>query len=101
NISTAEVCPTCKGTGKIGPSILLADEIENDLKYLVNQGHRALSLQVHPILDAYLTKGLWFNSLKAKWSNKYNVKLKIIPDNNAPLTHYQFSDQRHEGLIKL
>ncbi len=101
NISTAEVCPTCKGTGKIGPSILLADDIEKDLKYLVNQGHRTLSLQVHPILEAYLTKGLWFNSLRAKWSNKYKVKLKIISDNNAPITQYQFYDQKTDDLIKL
>src|SRR5690606_4637232 len=62
NITTAEVCPTCKGTGKIGPSILIADEIENDLKYLVNQGHRELTLHVHPILEAYITKGSWLRS---------------------------------------
>jgi len=101
NISTAEVCPTCKGTGKIGPSILLADEIEKDLKYLVTQGHRELSLQVHPILEAYLTKGLWFNSIRARWSRQYNVKLRIIADNNAPITQYQFYDQKTDDLIKL
>jgi len=101
NISTAEVCPTCKGTGKIGPSILLADEIEKDLKYLVTQGHRELSLQVHPILEAYLTKGLFFNSIRSKWSRQYNVKLKVVADNNAPITQYQFYDQKTDDLIKL
>src|SRR6202000_2386237 len=63
NISTAEICPTCKGTAKIGPSILLADDIEKDLAYLVNQGHHALTLHVHPIMAAYLTKGMFWNTM--------------------------------------
>jgi ribonuclease G len=101
NISTAEVCPTCNGTGKIGPSILLVDDIERDLKYLVNQGHRDLTLHIHPILEAYLTKGLFFNSIRAKWIKQYKVKLKLVSDNNAPLTQYHFYDTKTDDLIKL
>jgi ribonuclease G len=95
------VCPTCKGTGKIGPSILLGDDIEKDLKYLIDQGHRSLALHVHPIMAAYLTKGVFFNSIVWKWYRKYNVKLKVIIDNNSPLTQYHFYDQKTEDLIKL
>ncbi|MBS1782871.1 MAG: Rne/Rng family ribonuclease [Bacteroidetes bacterium] len=101
NITTAEVCPSCKGTGKIGPSLLIADEIEKDLKYLINQGHRTLALHVHPILAAYLTKGIFFNSIAWKWYRFYKVKLKIVSDNNAQITQYQFFDQKTEELIKL
>src|SRR5690606_15574094 len=86
NITTAEVCPSCKGTGKIGPSILLADDIEKDLKYLVNQGHRELALHIHPILEAYLTKGSFFKkSILAKWQKEFKVRLKLVTDNNAGL----------------
>jgi ribonuclease G len=101
NISTAEVCPTCKGTGKIGPSILLADDIEKDLKYLINQGHRQLALHVHPIMAAYLTKGFLFNSIRWKWYKQYKVKVKVVTDNNSPLTQYQFYDLKTDDLIKL
>lgn len=101
NISTAEVCPTCKGTGKIGPSILLADDMEKDLSYLINQGHRQLALHVHPILEAYLTKGCFFNSIRSKWNRKYKVKLKVVADNDAPLTQYHFYDLKTDDLIKL
>jgi ribonuclease G len=101
NISTAEVCPTCKGTGKIGPSILLADDIEKDLKYLINQGHRQLALHVHPIMEAYLTKGVFFNSIRWKWYRQHKIKVKIVADNNAPLTQYHFYDLKTDDLIKL
>ncbi len=101
NISTSEVCPECKGTGKIGPSLILGDEIEKDLKYLIDQGHRNLSIHVHPIVGAYLTKGLLFNSIIAKWKKKYGVKLKVVENTGATLTQYQFFDTKTEEFIKL
>jgi ribonuclease G len=102
NISTAEVCPTCKGTGKIGPSILLGDDIEKDLKYIVNQGLRKLTLHVNPILEGYLTKGsLLKPSIAKKWEKAHKVKLKVVADNNAPLTEYNFYDAQTDDLIKL
>ncbi len=101
NISTSEVCPTCKGTGKIGPSILLADDIEKDLKYLINQGHRQLALHVHPIMEAYLTKGNFFKSIQWKWYWKYKVKVKIVSDSDSPITQYQFYDKKTDDLIKM
>lgn len=101
NISTSEACPTCKGTGKIGPSILLSDDIEKDLNYLINQGHRQLALHVHPVMAAYLTKGNFFNSIQWKWYWKYKVKVKIVTDNNSPITEYHFYDLKTDDIIKL
>src|SRR5574344_439322 len=41
----SEICPACQGTGKIKSSIIIVDEIENDLKYLVQeQNERNLTL---------------------------------------------------------
>ena len=102
NISTAEVCPTCKGTGMIGPSILLGDDIEKDLKYIVNQGLRKLTLHVHPIVEAYLTKGSFFKpSIVKKWDKQHKVKVKVVADNESPLTEYNFYDAMTDDLIKL
>ena len=102
NISTAELCPTCKGTGKIGPSILLADDIEKDFRYLINQGHRNLTLHVHPIVEAYLTKGSFLKpSIVKKWTKESKTKMKVVADTNAPLTEYHFYDGQTDDLIKL
>ncbi len=102
NISTAENCPTCKGTGKIGPSILLADDIEKDFKYLVNQGHKDLVLHVHPIVEGYLTKGTILKpSIVKKWAKAAKVKMKVVIDNASPLTEYNFYDAHTNDMIKL
>lgn len=104
NISTAEVCPTCQGTGKIGPSLMLGDEIEKDVNYLINQGHRELSLHAHPILAAYLTKkapGLFGKSILQKWNTQFKSKIKIVEAADNPLTEYQFVDRSTDDVIKL
>ncbi len=102
NISTAENCPTCKGTGKIGPSILLGDDIEKDVRYLINQGHKNLRIHVHPILEAYLNRGSFFKpSIVKKWQKEHHVKINVTADNDSPLTEYQFFDAHTDDLIKL
>jgi ribonuclease G len=103
NISTTEVCPACKGTGTVSSSLLLTDDIEKDLKYLVNQGHREMDLVVHPILAAYLAKknGLLAKSLVGKWNGELGTKLKLKEDAALALTQYQFYDRKTEDVIKL
>src|SRR5690349_14104499 len=70
NINTQEVCPTCNGTGKIASTLILEDEIEKNLNYLITHKHKNLTLIVHPIVYAYLTKGWLWNSRSAKWNRK-------------------------------
>ncbi|MCY7420600.1 MAG: Rne/Rng family ribonuclease [Chitinophagaceae bacterium] len=100
NINTSEFCPTCNGTGKITSTLLLEDEIEKKLLYLITHQHKNLTLAVHPILHSHLTKGWWFNSIKAKWSKKFKTKIKVNPNNNYHLTEFHFFD-RDEEEIKL
>jgi ribonuclease G len=58
NINTSEECPVCHGTGKVTSSLLLEDEIEKRLNYLVSHSHKNLTLFVHPIVYSHLTKGI-------------------------------------------
>jgi ribonuclease G len=92
NINTQEVCPSCHGTGKISSALILEDEIEKNISYLAMQKHRVLTITVHPILHAYLTKGLFFSSIARKWKRKYNIKLDITSNNQSHLTEFHFFD---------
>jgi len=96
NINTMEVCPTCGGTGKISSTLVLEDEIEKNLSYLIMQKHKGLTIEVHPILYAYLTRG--FPSIRFRWRWKYKQKVKILPNTNYQLVEYHFFDHLGEEI---
>ncbi len=98
NINTQEVCASCNGTGKVSSALILEDEIEKNLSYLVMQKHNGLTISVHPIMEAYLRKGL--PSRRMKWSWKYKQKIKVKANTSYHLTEYHFFDS-HEEEIKL
>jgi ribonuclease G len=99
NINTMEVCPSCNGTGKISSSLVLEDEIEKNLNYLITHKHSNLTLVVHPIMHAYLTKG-WIFSKFWKWKRRFKQNIKLQANTNYHLTEFHFYDD-HEEEIKL
>lgn len=99
-INTQEICPSCSGTGKISSALILEDEIEKNLSYLLTHQHTDLSLVVHPIMYAYLTKGKWFSSKLWKWRWKYKQRIQLKENTNYHLTEFHFYD-KHEEEIKL
>lgn len=96
-INTMEICPSCNGTGKISSTLILEDEIEKNLSYLVMQKHKGLTIEVHPIIHAYLTKG-WLFSRKAKWRRKFKQSIRISPNTNYHLTEFHFYDDSDEEI---
>ena len=96
NINTLEMCPSCEGTGKISSSLVLEDEIEKNLNYLIMQKHDHLVINVHPIVYAYLTKGL--PSKRVKWMMKFRQVIKVKPNNNYHLTEFHFFDKNNEQI---
>jgi ribonuclease G len=96
-IVTGEVCPTCGGTGKISASIQVTDEIDNSIDdLLVNQNQSGITLNVHPFLHAYYTKGIVSRQLK--WYLKYYKWVKVLKDSSLGLTDYRIEDERGEEI---
>ena len=96
-INTAEVCPTCNGTGKINPSILLTDEIERDLNFIIqSRPPSGLTLNVHPYVASYLRQG--FPSTQMKWLFNHHRWIKINSNSDYHLTKYQFLDNNEEEI---
>lgn len=98
NIETAEKCPTCKGTGKIVPTVLFADEIDGKVKYALKElNKRKLQLKVHPFLAAFLTKGL--RSYQKNWFFKYLKWINIEAVSSYSYLEYHFYDEDLEEII--
>lgn len=96
-ISTAEVCPSCKGTGKVKSTLLVLDEIESTLSYLLNEmDYRDLRLVTHPFLEAFIKKG--FVSIQWKWFWQLRKWITVLGNNNYYLTEYRFFDANNEEI---
>ncbi len=97
NVEILEQCPCCRGSGEVKPSIILADEIENILKYLIQeQNEKKLTLCVHPILYAYLRKGI--NNIRLKWFAKYKSWVKLKSDASYHLLEYRFFNKENDEI---
>jgi ribonuclease G len=97
DIETSEKCPTCNGTGEIQASILFAEEIENNLHFLVSdKGIKKVTLLVHPYLESFFKRGLF--SRQVKWFFKYKQWIPIRGENELHLLSYSFVDKNNEEL---
>ena len=96
-VQVQEKCPVCAGEGKIRPAILFIDEIENNLKYLlVDQNESNITLQVHPFIYAYLTKGLF--SIQHKWKKKYGKPFKVQCMTDFHMLQYNFQNANGDDI---
>lgn len=97
NVEIVEKCPACNGTGEIKPSIIITDEIENNLEYLLKeQNEKFIKIELHPYIHAYLTKGI--RSIQMKWYRKYRKWIRLEANNSYHYLEYHFFDQNNEEL---
>lgn len=97
SVKTAEVCAMCEGSGKVRPSILITDEIAQNLDYIIKeQNESKVSLHTHPFIAAFLTKKLF--SIQWKWFFKYGKWIPIISESTYHLGQYQFFNSNDEAI---
>lgn len=97
NIVTNEKCPACDGTGEIKASIILMDDIQSNLNYiLVEQNEKDITLSVHPYIEAYIKKGLI--SCQWKWFFQYGKWIKVSGVSSYYLTEFHFLNSKGEEI---
>ncbi|MBC7920768.1 MAG: Rne/Rng family ribonuclease [Ferruginibacter sp.] len=97
NITTGETCPTCGGTGKITASVLVSDQLEHNLDYIVGkQNEKGVTIVLHPFLHAYFTTG--FPSRRVKWFFRYKTWVKLEQDTSLGLPDFKFRNQQGEDI---
>jgi ribonuclease G len=98
SISTTETCPACGGSGEISPSILIIDQIENNIRYIISTIRKtSLTVKLHPYVAAFITNGLF--SLKVKWWLKFKCLIKIEPVNSYQITEFHIFDNKGEEIM--
>jgi ribonuclease G len=97
-IETTEQCPTCKGTGKIKPPILIEDEIDSTLEFLFDkQQEGKITIMVHPFVYAFLKHG--FPSILLKWKLKYKKCIRLVSNQSYHLMEHRFFNGKMDEII--
>ncbi|MEM7036783.1 MAG: ribonuclease E/G, partial [Bacteroidota bacterium] len=92
DITTSEMCPSCGGTGKIQPAILIVDEIRNNVDFLMRQNKEKLAVYVHPFVEAYLKQG-FYNQVR-KWYFEYWKPVKVHADHSLAFTEVKYYNEK-------
>lgn len=96
--NVSDVCPTCHGSGKIEPTVLLDKKIENQISFLTeDRGHKFIKLVVSPYVASYLRKGFW--SLRRRWEWKYRCRIRIAEDQSTGIVEVHYHDRQDNDLI--
>lgn len=98
NIKTREVDPSSlNGNDEVEAPIVLVQKITNDLEQLFKKDYKKITLNTHPFIAAFLTKG--FPSIRSKWFFEHKKWVKIIPRDAYTYLEYHFYD-KNGTLIK-
>lgn len=99
DIKTSEKCPSCDGKGIVQAPILFTDTLENNLRYIADEGkQKEIRLLVHPMVEAYLKKG-WLNSIIRKWKKNFKMKLTLEANSSLQFLEYHFYDEAGEEVV--
>jgi ribonuclease G len=97
SIEILEKCPVCDGSGEIKPSIIFIDDVENNIRYLLQeQNEKFLSIGFHPFIYAFLTKGLY--SKRIQWYFRFGKWIRLKSMSSYHFLEYHFFNKKGDEI---
>ena len=50
------------------------------------------------MVEAYLTKGWWFNTILSRWKKRFQIKIELQSSSNNALLEYKIFDANSEAI---
>ncbi|WP_405295023.1 Rne/Rng family ribonuclease [Algibacter sp. Ld11] len=92
NIKTREENPDVIINGsEVEAPIGIVEKITHDLEKLLKKDYKKLTLNTHPFIAAFITKG--FPSMRSKWFFEHKKWVKILPRDAYTYLEYHFFDK--------
>ena len=97
NIKTREENPDGIINGQeVEAPINIVPKITHDLEQLIKKDYKKITLNTHPFIAAFLTKGI--PSIRSKWFFEHKKWVKIIPRDAYTYLEYHFLDENGKKL---
>ena len=90
-----EVCPTCMGKGKVQPTLLFTDQVQEEIEHFTEHFGKGLRLHLHPFVYSYATRGL-ISSLALRWRRQFGVR--VIENQSLGMLETRFFDSKGNRL---
>jgi ribonuclease G len=91
NIKTKEVNPDGINGKEVEAPIGIVRKITHDLEELLKKDYKKVTLNTHPFIAAFLTKGI--PSIRSKWFFEHKKWIKILPRDAYTYLEYHFFDK--------
>ena len=96
NIKTKEENPNVLGD-EIEAPIKVVERINQDLERVFKKDYKKVTLNAHPFIAAFLTKG--FPSVRSKWFFEHKKWVKVLPRDAYTYLEYHFYDKDGNKII--
>ncbi len=96
NIKTREDNPNGFKGQEVEAPINIVPSITHDLEQLLKKDYKTITLNTHPFIAAFLTKGI--PSIRSKWFFEHKKWVKIIPRDAYTYLEYHFLDKNGKQL---
>ena len=95
-VQVSEVCPLCMGKGKVQPTILFTEQLEEQIAQMREHFGRGIRIHLHPYVYAYVVRGSLFKRIAMRWFRQYGVR--VIENQALGLLEAQFYNRKGERL---
>ena len=96
NIKTKEANPNGTNGAEVEAPIVLIEKINFQLDQIIKKGHKSVTLNTHPFIAAFITKG--FPSIRLKWYFKHKKWVKIMPRDAYTYLEYRFKNDNGKTI---
>ena len=96
NIKTVEENPNNGETEEVEAPIVLVNKMSEELKQLFKKDYTKVTLNTHPFIAAFLTKG--FPSVRTKWFLEHKKWVTIQPRDAYTYLEYHFLDKKGDTI---
>ncbi|MFD2551239.1 Rne/Rng family ribonuclease [Bizionia sediminis] len=96
NIKTREENPNAAINGDVEAPIGIVPKIKHDLEQLFKKDYNKVTLNTHPFIAAFLTKG--FPSIRSKWFFEHKKWVKVMPRDAYTYLEYHFFDKNGKKI---